>query len=224
MFIINTNRGRIRTFLEKGNLVTGLVVGGGELHWHAVHLLTLLHLVCVVILNKSVNQDVIVDAKKWGECQRPSYYTTFSTSSSSSSSSWSAVQETPGIQGRNLQMKEILNRLRKLILWTNWESWDCESLLLKGEIVKVIFQKGETHLVCCPASGPELNLMFRLFLRMKCDHQTIWFRTYRDALSQIFVLFQSLLRKHSCGNCGSKISHIQGDQKRLWLIISLWQT
>ena len=198
MFIINTNRGRIRTFLEKGNLVTGLVVPGGKLHRHAVHLLTLLHLVCVVILNKSVNQDVIVDAKKWGERQRPSYYTTFSTSSSSSSSSWSAVQETPGIQGRNLQMKEILNRLRKLILWTNWESWDCESLLLK--------RWNPPGVLSCqwPRVEPDVQVVPEDEMWSSDNMiQNVQRRSFSD-----FVLFQSLLRKHSCGNCGSKISHI----------------
>ena len=128
-----TNRGRIRTFLEKGNLVTGLVVCSGELHRHAVHLLTLLHLVCVVILNKSVKQDIVVDCQKrvWG------------------------MSEAFVLHNFELFPPPLLHHRRRGRLctrlqeyrggickwrksWTDWESWYCEQIE-KVEIVKVCF-------------------------------------------------------------------------------------
>ena len=165
-----TNRGRVWTLLKKGNLVTGLVVGGSKLHRHAVHLLALLHLVRVVILeNMDLEEKLLI--KRNVLSFRP-----------------------PPHRHRRDQLCRRLQEYRGgtcrwMKSWTNENLSDFQK---KGPKCKEV-KKGKTHLVCWPASGPELNLMLRLFLRMSFVHHMIhWFGVHFTSKAHSLLCFSCI--------------------------------
>ena len=74
------------------------------------------------------------------------------------------------MHGRNLQMKEILQNEDIHHIFT-FNQLIIQYLIFPTSKVSNFRRKckKKNHLVCWPARGPELNLMFKLFLQRECQ-------------------------------------------------------